>query len=208
MSVKIIIVDDHDLFLDGLTSIFTKEIGIEVIGVSNNGLESLKLLESGLKPDVILSDIRMPIIDGITLVKLLKTDYPHIPVIILSMFDQNADMFEMYDAGVKGYVPKKTNKKTLIEAIHTVSKGELYFEKSFLDIYKKHKANNEYVEEIVLTKREREILQLIVKGRSSLQIADELKLSKFTIDTHRKNIHKKTGIKNNINLIRHAQQWL
>jgi len=207
MSTKIIIIDDHELFLDGLVSIFNKEIGIEVIGSANNGLEALKLLET-LAPNVVLSDIRMPIIDGTTLIKLLHTQYPNIPVIALSMFDQDADLLEMYDAGAKGYVVKKASKKTLIEAIHTVSKGDYYFPNNFQNIYKKHQEEEENNIAVILTKRERQILQLVVKGRSSLQIAEALKLSKYTIDTHRKNIHKKTGIKSNIDLVRHAAHWL
>ncbi len=204
MTIKIIIADDHQLFIDGIKSILSKEIDLTIIGEANNGLEILKLLEKGLQPDIILTDIRMPIIDGVSVTKKIKKDYPTIPVLALSMYDQSADVIEMLDAGAKGYVTKIVEKKELLFAIHTIVKGEYYFCKDLSDDVKlwfdiDHKSKN-----TVLTRREKEVLQLIAKGRTSLQIAQQLKLSKYTIDTHRKNIHNKLGIKTNTGLVNYA----
>jgi len=208
MNIKIIIADDHKLFIDGLKSILSKEIGITIIGEANNGLEIIKLLENNYQPDIILTDIRMPIIDGISLTKILTKEYPNIPVMALSMYDQSADVIEMLEAGAKGYLTKVVEKKELIQAIHAVVKGEYYFDKNLpKDIEgwfnKEHNSNTK-----ILTRREKEILQLITKGRTTLQIAHQLKLSRFTIDTHRKNIHQKLGIKTNTGLVNYALKKL
>ena len=204
MTVKIIIADDHQLFIDGLQSILSKAIEIEIIGEANNGLEVLKLLENGLQPDLILTDIRMPIIDGVTLTKTLTKEFPQIKVLALSMFDQTADVIEMLEAGAKGYITKNVDKLELICAINTLMKGDYFFSDALpTDI--KNWFNKEHIEtEYVLTKREKEILNLIIKGRTSIEMAKQLKLSKYTIDTHRKNIHKKLGIKSNIGLVKYA----
>ena len=208
MSVNILLVDDHELFMDGLQSIFDKELNFQVVGKMVNGLQAIQHIEKQ-QPDVVITDIRMPILDGISLVKQLSESHPNLPVIALSMFDQDADIIEMLDAGAKGYVLKKANSKTLINAIHTVLRGELYVSEEFQNVYKQWKDQKEIeVEKIALTRRERQILELVVKGRSSIQIAETLNLSRYTVDTHRKNIHKKTGIKSNVDLVRLASDWL
>ncbi|WP_299364981.1 response regulator transcription factor [Winogradskyella sp.] len=209
MRIKVIIADDHQLFIDGLNSILAKALEIETIGEANNGVEVLKLLENGLSPNIILTDIRMPVLDGVSLTKTITKDYPNIKVLALSMFDQIPDVIEMLDAGAKGYVTKNVEKTELISAIHTLMKGDYFFS----DTIPKEIENWFRQEKIAstasyLTKREKEILQLIVKGRTSLEMANQLNLSKYTIDTHRKNIHKKLGIKSNTGLVNYALKHL
>lgn len=204
MNIKIIIADDHKLFINGLTSILSKEIGITIIGEANNGLEIIKLLEKGYKPDIIITDIRMPIIDGIALTKILSKNYPNIPVMALSMYDQSVDVIEMLEAGAKGYLTKVVEKKELLYAIHTIVKGEYYLEKRLPKDIKTWYNNEHNSDKKILTRREKEILQLITKGRTTIQIAQQLELSRFTIDTHRKNIHQKLGIKTNTGLVNYA----
>lgn len=209
MTVKVIIADDHQLFIDGIKSILSKEIDIQIIAEANNGLELINLIEAGQRPHIILTDIRMPVLDGISVTKMLSKDFPDISVLALSMFDQTADVIEMLDAGAKGYVTKNVDKKELVTAIHTLIKGDYYFSKNLPKDIKnwfdseKQETNNTY-----LTKRETEILQLLVKGRTSIQMAKQLNLSKYTIDTHRKNIHKKLGIKSNTGLVQYAMRHL
>ena len=209
MSIKVIIVDDHQLFIDGIKSILSKALEINTIGEANNGVEVLQLLEQGLVPDIILTDIRMPVLDGVSLTKTLTKDYPKIRVLALSMFDQAPDVIEMLDAGAKGYVTKNVEKSELITAINTLIKGDYFFSdsipKEIENWFHKEKST---LSESDLTKREKEILQLIVKGRTSIEMANQLKLSKYTIDTHRKNIHKKLGIKSNTGLVNYALKHL
>jgi DNA-binding NarL/FixJ family response regulator len=204
MNIKIIIADDHQLFIDGIKSILSKEIDLNIIGEANNGLEIIKLLEKGLQPDIIITDIRMPIIDGIAVSKILTKDYPKIPILALSMYDQVTDVVEMLEAGAKGYLTKVVEKKELIFAIHTLVKGESYFCKDLPKDIKAWFDKEQDTKVMPLTRREKEILQLVVRGRTSVQIATQLQLSRFTIDTHRKNIHNKLGIKTNTGLVNYA----
>ncbi|WP_298904373.1 response regulator transcription factor [uncultured Psychroserpens sp.] len=205
MTIKIIIADDHQLFIDGIKSILSKSFDIDIIAEANNGLEVLKLLKHGILPDIILTDIRMPIMDGISLTKTVSKDYSKLKVLALSMFDQTIDVIEMLEAGAKGYVTKNIDKSELHLAIHTVMKGHYFFSKNLpKDIQDWFHKENLIPNDQLLTKRETEILELIVKGRTSLQMAKHLKLSKYTIDTHRKNIHKKLGIKSNTGLVNYA----
>ncbi|MBC8753041.1 response regulator transcription factor [Kordia sp. YSTF-M3] len=204
MNVNIIIADDHQLFIDGIKSILANEIGISIIGEATNGLVLYKLIEDGLIPDVVLTDIRMPVLDGVSVTKMLHKDFPKIKVLALSMFDQSVDVIEMLDAGAKGYVTKNAEKKTLVQAIHTVIKGEYYISENLPDEIQAWFDNEPVSTEQTLTRRENEILRLIAKGRTTIEIAKQLKISRFTIDTHRKNIHKKLGIKSNTGLVSYA----
>lgn len=208
MSIKIIIADDHQLFIDGIKSILAKEIGIVIIGEVNNGLELYKCIENGAKPDVVLTDIRMPVLDGVSVTKMLAKEYPHIKVLAVSMYDQSLDVIEMLDAGAKGYVTKNVEKTKLIQAIHTLAKGNYYISENLPKDIKAWFSNEHIVSQKALTRREKEILILIAKDRSTIEIAKELKLSKLTIETHRKNIHKKLGIKSNIGLAKYAMEHL
>lgn len=204
MSIRIIIADDHQLFIDGIKSILSKEIGISIIGEVNNGLQLYKLIEEGLLPNVVLTDIRMPVLDGVSVTKMLSKDYPNIKVLALSMYDQSLDVIEMLDAGAKGYVTKNVEKGKLIQAIHTLAKGDYYISDNLPEDIKAWFSNENINSEETLTRREKEILHLIAKGRTTIEMAKELKLSRFTIDTHRKNIHKKLGIKSNTGLVKYA----
>ncbi|MCU4164530.1 response regulator [Carboxylicivirga caseinilyticus] len=204
MSIKIIIADDHQLFIDGIKSILAPEKEICVIAEATNGFELIKCIENGMAPDLIITDIRMPIIDGVTATRALTKNFPEIPVLALSMYDQSADVIEMLDAGAKGYITKNVERTELLTSIKTVICGDYYFSKKLpikVEDWKKQRTNTETGR---LTKRENEILELIAKGRSTLEIAQQLKISKFTIDTHRKNIHKKLNIKSNVGLVNYA----
>lgn len=206
--VRLILVDDHNLFLSGLASILGKEPGITILDTAKNGLELLNLMEKGANPNIILSDIRMPIMNGLTITKLFKNKYPKVSIIALSMFDQEVDVIEMLDAGAKGYVVKNVEKEELLEAINKVAKGEYYLSPKFAGIYEQWSSKENKFTTAKLTRRERQILELIVRGRTSQQMAIQLCLSRFTIDTHRKNIHKKLGIKSNLALVKNAHKWI
>ncbi len=204
MKIKVAIADDHTLFIEGIKSILSKEIDIEIVAEASNGLELIKAVEKGPLPDVIVTDIRMPVMDGIGVTRILTKNYPHIPVLALTMYDQSADVFEMLEAGAKGYVTKEVEKDELILALKCLMAGEKYFSKNLPEDFSKWFSDIPDDEDITLTRREKEILGLLAKGRTTLQMAQELKLSKFTIDTHRKNIHKKLGIKTNTGLVNYV----
>lgn len=203
MMIKIVIADDHQLFIDGIKSILNKEIGIQIVGEANNGLELIKCIEV-TQPDVVLTDIRMPIMDGVTVTRTLTQEHPKIAVLAVSMYDQGVDVIEMLEAGAKGYVTKNVQKKELLEAIHTLYKGQNYVSKNLPIDIKDWLAAAHKPKQELLTRREKEIVRMIARGRTTLQIAESLNLSKYTIDTHRKNIHKKLGIKSNTGLVSYA----
>jgi DNA-binding NarL/FixJ family response regulator len=203
MMIRIVIADDHQLFIDGIKSILSKEIGIDIVGEANNGLALIKCIES-TEPDVVLTDIRMPIMDGVTVTRTLRQKHPNIAVLAVSMYDQKVDVVEMLEAGAKGYVTKNVAKKELLEAIHTLYKGDIFVSKSLPIDVKDWLTASQKPKQELLTRREKEIVRLIAKGRTTLQIAESLSLSKYTIDTHRKNIHKKLGIKSNTGLVSYA----
>ena len=204
MKIKVAIADDHTLFIDGIKSILSKEPDIDIVTEASNGLELIKEVERGPSPDIIVIDIRMPVMDGITATRVLTKKYPHIPVLALTMYDQSADVFEMLEVGAKGYVTKEVEKEELIMALKCLVTGKKYFSKNLPGDFNNWFSDSPNEEEITLTRREKEILGLLAKGRTTLQMAQELKLSKFTIDTHRKNIHKKLGIKSNTGLANYA----
>lgn len=204
MKIKVAIADDHKLFIDGIKSILSREIDISIVSEATNGLELIKTVEEGPLPDIIITDIRMPVMDGIAATRILTKKFPHIPVLALTMYDQSADVFEMLEAGAKGYVTKEVEKQELILALNCLMSGKKYFSKNLPEDYSKWFSDSCVDEEITLTRREKEILGLLTKGRTTLQMAQELKLSKFTIDTHRKNIHKKLGIKSNTGLVNYV----
>ena len=204
MKINVAIADDHKLFIDGIKSILSNEIDIKIITEASNGLELLKAIDDGPLPDIIVIDIRMPVMDGIAATRILSKKYPHIPVLALTMYDQSTDVYEMLEAGAKGYVTKEVDKQELLLAIKTLLTGKKYFSKNLPEDFSSWFSNTPDKNEIILTRREKEILGLIAKGRTTLQMANELKLSKFTIDTHRKNIHKKLGIKSNTGLVNYA----
>lgn len=207
MSVKILLADDHKLFLDGLESIFKDEIGVKVLGTATNGLELLELMEK-MTPNIVLTDIRMPVMDGIAITKLFQKKYPNTAIIALSMFDQEEDVIEMLNAGAKGYIIKNAEKDELLSAIHAISKGGVYFSPKFKGIHEKWQAKEQPRNQVKLTRRERQILELLARGKTSQQMAKQLNLSRFTIDTHRKNIHKKLGIKSNLKLAKEAIRYI
>ncbi|MEL6123988.1 MAG: response regulator transcription factor [Bacteroidota bacterium] len=207
MIVRIVIADDHQLFIDGIKSILRHEIGLEVVGEANDGLRLLQLIERGVHTDLVMTDIRMPIMDGINLTKVLSKDYPSLPVLALSMYEQPADVVEMISAGAKGYIVKNAGKTEMIQAIHAVSSGQTFYTKKLREQVDAEMQDRSNIAP-KLTRREKEILLLISRDRTSQQIAEELHISKYTVDTHRKNIHRKLGIQTNSGLIKYALQQL
>ncbi len=196
--IKIVIAEDHQALIDGIKLSLARETDIEVIGEANDGEELVQLVRLH-KPDVVITDIRMPKCDGITATKKIKKKFPHIQVIAFSMFDQAEAVEQMKKAGASAYIMKNSSLAKLVEAIRTVARNETYFD---TDIIAERSINEE--EEIVLSKREKEILRLIGEGKTSNEISEVLSIGKTTVDTHRKNILKKLSIQGKTDLVRFA----
>lgn len=205
--ITIAMAEDHQMLIDGVKSFFEFHEDIKIIGTANNGKELVKLV--GLKqPKVVITDIRMPIMDGITATKKIKQSFPHIEVLAMTMFDQPDAVRQMLDAGAKGYILKNSGIKMLTDAILALDKGETYFDSNvafnFLHNYMDENVNVVKSENVILSSREKEILNLIAEGKTSKEIAEGLFIAKTTVDTHRKNIIRKIGITSGSELIKYA----
>lgn len=197
---EIVIVDDHDIFRDGLSSLITlKGLG-KVVGEAANGEELLNILKL-LKPDLVLMDVSMPIMDGIIATKKAIEMHPDLNILALTMFGDSEYYVNMVNAGVKGFVLKSSSKEDLENAIITVSKGGGYFSTELLRkaLVKLSSTKTNYKD--VFTKREFEILKLLCAGNSANEIAEILHLSKKTIEGHRTKLFNKTGTKSSVALV-------
>ncbi len=205
--IRVVIADDHHILLDGLKAMLQKQKDIDVAGLYATGQELFDDL-TNTQPNVALVDINMPILNGIELTVKIKEYYSHIHVIALSMHDDAHHIMDMIEAGVSGYLLKNVNDTELMEAIRTVSKGKLYFssevsEKITSMVIKQQKKLAE-PKEARLTDREIEILKLIANEYSNANIAQTLFISERTVETHRKNMLRKTNNKTIVGLLKYA----
>ena len=196
--ITIAIAEDHQALIDGILSYVKYEDDIQVIGQANNGEELLHLVRLK-QPKVVLCDIRMPKLDGIEATKTILKEFPHTKVVAFTMFDQEGAVTQMLTAGAKGYIIKNSSLEVVLEAIREVASGKTYYDKK---IHQPKSEKNS--SQSILSKREREILQLIAKGHTSHQIADELFIGKSTVDTHRKNMIRKLELSGAGELLRYA----
>ncbi len=199
--IKVFIVDDHYMVIEGIRSLLQNEEGIEWSGHATNAASCLAFLQQQL-PDVILMDINLPDKNGIDLCKEVKEKYPSVFILGLSTFNQQSFIQKMMNNGASGYVLKNATQEELMEAIETVSKGKTYLSDEVASSLRK-----EVVSEIpVITRREKEVLLLIADGLTNAEIAKQLFLSTTTVDTHRKNLLAKFDVKNTASLIKKAAQ--
>lgn len=205
MKYKVMLVDDHKLFRKGLRMLIDALNRFEVAGEASNGIEFLGLLDQGM-PDVVMLDIAMPEMDGIEAARLALMKYPDLKIITLSMFGEQDYYFKMVDAGVKGFLLKNSDFSEVKMALETVIEGGNYFSRELLMNLVNSLKNSpeELAPDSPLSDREKEIILLICKGMSTMEIADSLCLSKRTVDSHRANILLKTGCRNTASLVVYA----
>ncbi|NVN94845.1 MAG: response regulator transcription factor [Bacteroidetes bacterium] len=206
--IKIVLVDDHRLFLDGIKSLLSEVDFIDIIGEASSGNEALDLL-SNIKPDIIMMDISMKGLSGIDVSKEITKLYPDIKIMILSMHTNEEFVINAIKAGAKGYLSKDTSKEELLDAIQIIQEGGECYSKliseNFLKSYvKKYKAEQSLIENKILTQREIEILKLAVHGLSNKEIADKLFISTKTVDSHKNNIMQKLKLKNTAEMVLYA----
>jgi len=205
--IKIVVADDHHILLDGLKALLQKQKDIEVCGLFDNGRKLFEALSS-LNPNVALVDINMPEMDGLELTRKVKESYPEIAVLVLSMYDDASHIMDLIDAGASGYLLKNITDKELLEAIKTVAQGKLYFSPEVSEritaVAIQQQRRGEQNDEPKLTDRELEILKLIAQEYSNAQIAQALFISERTVETHRKNMLRKTNNKTMVGLLKYA----
>ncbi len=195
--ITVVIAEDHQSLIDGIKLFLENENDISIIGEANDG-EALIELVRIKRPQVVLTDIRMPKCDGICATKIIKEEFPEIKVIAFTMFEQSDAIKQMMIAGASGYIVKNASLNKVIEAIRTVARNETYFDDS---VTSKDEASHE---EIILSNREKEILKLVGEGKTSNEISNLLGIGKSTVDSHRKNIIKKINLHGKTELLRYA----
>jgi DNA-binding NarL/FixJ family response regulator len=207
--IKIIIVDDHKLFREGLNYVVSQMDGFEIVGEASSGKDFLEMIDS-IDVDIVLMDICMPDIDGIETTAKAVEKRPNIKIVALTMFCDEEYYYKMIQAGVSGYILKESGKEELETAIHAVAAGENYFSQKLLHNIIKNLHNSKTFKvpvnsnEIKLTSRETEILKLICQGLSNSEISDRISLSPRTVEGHKSNLISKTGVKNSVSLVIYA----
>lgn len=197
--IKIIIVDDHPLVIEGLKTLIETNSSFEIIGIAINGHQTNQLLKIE-KPDIIFMDINLPDCSGIDLCREIVLKFPSISIIGLSTFNTPSYIQAMLDSGAKGYLLKNSTRDELLKALNTVVLQKTYISEEAKSILNTFKTDID----IVLTRREREVLQLIASGKPNADIAKELFISPTTVDTHRTNLLAKFKTNNTALLIKQA----
>ncbi len=203
----LLVVDDHKIIRDGIRFYFEEDEEFVIKNEAENGLQALELLTDN-EYDIILTDINMPEMDGVELMKNLKDNYPDQKVLVLSMFNEAAYINKMIANGANGYVLKKSDKAELVKAIQTILRGEDYYSdevyKTIVGNIAGRKPKQRLTLETELTDREKEVLVLITEEMSNQEIADRLFISIRTVETHKRNLLEKTGCKNIAGLVMYA----
>lgn len=204
MDYRIALVDDHTLFRNGLRGLLERCAGHRVVGEAGGGEEFLALLDNGLEADVVFMDFSMPGIDGAQTTERALAKRPELKIITLSMYGDESYYSRMVEAGARGFLLKDSDLNDVIEAIETVAAGGSYFSPQLLSSLAGRMRTREAVADEPLSSREREILVAVCRGLSNQEIAEELFISKRTVDKHRANILEKTGCKNTASLVVYA----
>ena len=201
---SIVLANDHKMFLDGITSIMLHESNYKIVFSTSNGLEVKKFLKANLNEsiDLVILDVNMPKVDGVTLNKFIKQN-TSTKTLVVSMLSEPRKIMELIEGGVDGYISKNASKCELLKAVNKILKGEKYFSKDVKEryaegvFYKKEKSMS-------LTQREKQILQLIGEEYTTQEIANELFLSKYTVEGYRSSLFSKLNVRNVVGLAKHA----
>ncbi|MFN2159433.1 MAG: response regulator [Anaerolineales bacterium] len=207
-SIRLLLVDDHDVVRTGLRMLLQDQPDIEIVGEASTGEEAYNLAQE-MKPDVIVMDITLPDESGISVTKRIKENLPEIAVIALTIHDDEQYFFKMLEAGASGYVPKKAAPEDLIYAIRTAFGGEIYLYPTLAtslvsDAVGRRKMGEEMDTFNGLTARETEVLEKLAEGMSNEEIALEFSISKHTVARHRENIMRKLNLHSRSELVKYA----
>jgi DNA-binding NarL/FixJ family response regulator len=208
--IRVILADDHHVVRDGIKMLLNSGDEIEVIGEASDGNQVLNLIDSGLDPDIVISDLSMPIMDGLSLISKLKTERPAIKTMVLSVSDDENYVAQAFQNGCLGYLSKSVQQSELIFAIRHIHSGGRYLgadlSVKMVDRVMQEK-KLELSPDITFTSRESEILQLIAQGCTNNEIAEKLFISRRTVEGHRQNLIEKTTSKNTAELIGFAFRY-
>ncbi|WP_018626537.1 response regulator [Niabella aurantiaca] len=201
--LKVLVVDDHPMVLEGMQAMLSQIDFVLVTGLARNAYEAMELLKADM-PDVVITDINMPEISGIELATKIKKEYPVIKIIAMSTFNERSYISQMIAQGASGYLLKSASKEEIEEALQTASSNKLYMS---LSLELSRKEQQDITNRPTLTSREKEILILIAEGYTNPQIAEQLFVSPYTVDSHRKNLLTKFAVNNTAGLIKLAVKY-
>jgi DNA-binding NarL/FixJ family response regulator len=201
--IRLLMADDHPLIREGFRSLLTKNEQFEIVGVAENGKELVELAGM-LSPDIVLTDISMPVLNGMEAIEEISNLYPNVKCVILTMHEERAYVIKALKIGVHGYILKNIERYDLEKAILTIHEGGKYFSPIVTNILAEsvlHPGQNTVSE---LTSREKEVLELVAQGHSTKQVADKLGIGTRTVESHRVNMLKKMKVNNTAELVRKA----
>jgi DNA-binding NarL/FixJ family response regulator len=203
--MRLLIADDHPLLLDGLCRILSEMPDIQVLPPLSNGHQVIDYLQKN-KVDLLLLDLNMPKIDGLSALKIIHKDFPEVKVIVFTSYDHPHFIKEAQALGAAGYLLKTSTATSLKNAVQAVAMGQTWFPKIQKNASSSELLSDDFMHKYQLTPREIEIVRLIAQGKTTRQISDQLSVSEFTINAHRRNIARKTGIDTPIGLLHFAQE--
>jgi DNA-binding NarL/FixJ family response regulator len=205
-TIKVILVDDHDILMDGIGAILNEAPYIQVVGKASSAVMAESLIQKHL-PDLVLTDISMGEVSGLVLTKRITYQFPLVKVLVLSMHDDMQHISSLLEAGAMGYLLKNVKQSELFIAIENVMAGRQYIQQSVAGNYARARQLQEAArKQSQLTPRELEITRLIVSDLTTAEISRQLFLSEHTVETHRKNIWRKTGVKTAIGLLNYVRE--
>jgi two-component system response regulator NreC len=207
LKIRIFIADDHAVVRAGLRALLKEDPALELVGEASGGVEAVELAGQ-LKPDVLVLDLSMPDLDGISVTRKVKAALPGTRILILTVHEDEALLREAIKAGASGYILKRAAEAELISAIQTILRGDLYVDPSMLRALLDEKqavTSNNTGQVEPLTPREVDVLKLIVVGYTNKQIAEQLTLSVRTVEGHRANLSEKLGLHSRVELVRYAK---
>jgi len=205
MPIRLIIADDHPMLIDGLKKVLEEIPGVEVVACVENGLQLLRILRENAT-DLVLLDLHMPKLDGIETLKILKKDFPRLKIIVFTNYGQPKLIREIKSFGTQGYLLKNSGSIVIKEAVVAVAAGGTWFQDVEPEIEASSLLTDDFMKKYQLTDRETEIIGKIVKGLTTKEIAQELFISEFTINAHRRNICRKLNIYTPVGLVNFAKQ--
>jgi two-component system response regulator NreC len=205
---RVLIADDHAIVRAGLRALLVEAAAFDLVGEAAGGYETIELVEK-TKPDVLILDLSMPDLDGISVTRKVKPQFPDLKILILTLHEDEALLKEAIKAGAAGYILKRAAEAELISAIRVILRGDLYIDPSMvrglIEESPKSQGKQENQSE-PLTPRETKVLKLIVEGYTNRQIGQELNISIRTVEGHRANISDKLGLHSRVELVRYARQ--
>lgn len=204
LAYNIAVLDDHDLIAEALKSMLSNNKNFVFVGGFTDQDQLLSFLKEKTKPDILLLDIHLKDQDGLKICKKLNSEFPHIKIVMLTSLTQQSIVSESFKSGAKGYLPKNVSYEDLIESFKTVLDNKIYVHRDISFVPNSPKKNSSYDYLPRLTRREKEILQLILDEFTTQEIADKLCLTVSTIETHRSSLLTKTGAKNVVGLIKYT----